>query len=240
MPTLVAPNTIPVDLTTPVVFLAGSIEMGKAEPWQNKISDLIGQLAPQVLVANPRRESWDASLSQELANPTFNQQVRWEQDYITRADLVIFYFQGGTFSPITLLELGGHLARLDAPRSTIVCCPKDFWRRGNIEVMLDRRGLDQPLKSFDELMEYLRQYDWKSLVNRAGCRQNGTKVLAHPINRELLANLIGPAPSSEQLCEKTYPWVENIPLSLRQIWDVLPNVARNALIVQAKDQGDRG
>src|ERR1035437_6205106 len=85
------------------VFLAGSIEQGKAEDWQKRV---IKELADQpIIFLNPRREEWDASWKQEITNPKFKEQVTWELDGLEIADVIIIYFDPTTKSPISLLEL---------------------------------------------------------------------------------------------------------------------------------------
>lgn len=117
------------------VFLAGSIEMGAAEDWQ--------QLAEQALadhpvtLFNPRRDDWDSSWEQRMSNPEFNYQVNWEMDRLEQADHVLMYFAPGTKSPISLLELGLHAA----DDKLIVVCPDGFWRKGNVEIVCQRHGI---------------------------------------------------------------------------------------------------
>ena len=229
---LVAPQRVEIAPTTPVVFLAGSIEMGKANLWQKEVAKLIHAQNPQIVVANPRRENWDISLKQSVDEPVFNDQVNWELDHLNRADMVVFYFQPGTQSPITLLELGRHLTRPDAARSTIVCCPHGFWRRGNIEVVMDRAGLGLPLDSFEKLTEQIMEFKWDSFSHRV----------------PILSQLHTPSPSSRHLrnyqeAQRTgstpHAWEKYIPQQLLEVWDDLPDVARNALVIQAQDQADR-
>ncbi len=119
------------DAASPVVFLAGSIEMGAAEPWQAKAVAALADTDATVL--NPRRAAWDASWKQSMANPEFNRQVTWEMDGLDRADVVAFYFDPATKSPISLLELG-----LVKDKHVLVCCPDGFWRKGNVEMVCDR------------------------------------------------------------------------------------------------------
>ncbi|MCB9586428.1 MAG: nucleoside 2-deoxyribosyltransferase domain-containing protein [Polyangiaceae bacterium] len=60
----------------PWFFLAGSIEMDRAERWQER---LVAQLAKRDgSILNPRRDSWDASWRQDLSEPRFVEQVEWE------------------------------------------------------------------------------------------------------------------------------------------------------------------
>lgn len=115
------------------IFLAGSIEMGVAEQWQDMIVRELKD-APATFL-NPRRDDWDASWVQSIDNEQFNTQVSWELGGLECADLVIFYFDPETKSPITLLEFG-LCAGLD--KDMIVCCPDGFWRKGNIEMVCDR------------------------------------------------------------------------------------------------------
>lgn len=144
-----------------LVFLAGSIEMGKAEDWQTRLARRLEAVDPGVVVANPRRKAWDSRWVQSIDNPVFREQVEWELDHIERADLVVFYFQPGTQSPITLLELGKHLERAHAARHTLVCCPEGFWRKGNVDIACARKGMMAPATSLDELerqaSDWLRQ-----------------------------------------------------------------------------------
>lgn len=151
MPIITPPSRIHIPCAARVVFLAGSIEMGHAADWQQDLTEAVLAQDPSVVVANPRRVQWDSSWIQSDTNPMFREQVEWELDHIDRANLVVFYFDPSTKSPISLLELGKHLARPDCAQSTIVCCPDGFWRKGNVEVCCRRAGLPAPLQSLDEL-----------------------------------------------------------------------------------------
>jgi hypothetical protein len=84
------------------LFLAGSIELGKADDWQQQAVQGLSDL--DILLLNPRRASWDASIAQSLDNPFFREQVEWELAAQERADIVSFYFAPNTQAPITLLE----------------------------------------------------------------------------------------------------------------------------------------
>jgi hypothetical protein len=121
------------------IFLAGSIEMGKAENWQERLVSALRHL--DALVLNPRRGQWNASWEQSIDNPDFRQQVEWELNALERADLVIMYFAPETRSPISLLELGVCAAK--KPDNLIVCCPEGFWRKGNVDIVCHRFGVRQ-------------------------------------------------------------------------------------------------
>jgi len=121
------------------IFLAGSIEMGKAENWQERVSASLRHM--NVLLLNPRRAHWNAAWDQSVDNPDFKKQVDWELDALDHADRVIMYFAPETRSPITLLELGIHVA--SSPEKLSVCCPEGFWRRGNVDIVCRRYGVRQ-------------------------------------------------------------------------------------------------
>lgn len=116
------------------VFLAGSIEMGVAEDWQKRIEKHFHPF--DVTLFNPRRDDWDSSWTQEQSNPQFNHQVNWEMNSLERADIIFMYFSPETKSPISLLELGLHTRD-----NIIVCCPKEFWRKGNVDIVCTRYNI---------------------------------------------------------------------------------------------------
>ena len=85
------------------VFLAGSIEMGKAEEWQSKVEYLLGE--KEITIFNPRRDDWDSSWEQRASNPNFNHQVNWEMDRLEDSSIIFMHFDPKTKSPISIGEL---------------------------------------------------------------------------------------------------------------------------------------
>ena len=114
------------------IFLAGSIEMGLAEEWQNKVIEALSKFDIDIL--NPRRVDWDSSWEQSIDNKPFLEQVTWELDNLEQADLILFYFAENTKSPVSLLELG----RFSTTGKVICCCPAGFWRKGNVDIVCER------------------------------------------------------------------------------------------------------
>ena len=136
-------------LKNKAVFLAGSIEMGKAVNWQQYlITELRGE---DVTIWNPRRDDWDISQEQSISNAYFVEQVEWELRALEFADIIALYFAPNTKSPISLLEFGLHTksGRL------IVCCPKGFWRKGNVDVVCRRYGVTQ-VNTINNLLEKIK------------------------------------------------------------------------------------
>jgi hypothetical protein len=150
MPTILKPPA-PLALDArPSLFLAGSIEMGRADPWQARVEAALSDL--DIVILNPRRDEWDDSWVQSIDNPQFREQVEWELAAQERASLVAMYFAPDTRAPITLLELG-----LSARGGKlVVCCPDGYWRKGNVEVVCARYGI--PLTSdLAALVEQVRR-----------------------------------------------------------------------------------
>lgn len=149
MKIITAPNKI-IKSKNPVIFLAGSIEMGKAEDWQTKISKYLEPYKGTIL--NPRREHWDSSWKQTITNKKFRTQVEWEFSGLDKSDYIIMYFAPESKSPISLLELG----LFSKSHKIICCCPKKFWRRGNVEFICNKFKLPL-LNSLEEVIEVLKK-----------------------------------------------------------------------------------
>lgn len=126
------------------VFLAGSIDNGKAEFWQD---DLVSALAEtEIVILNPRRSDWDSSWDASISNPLFKAQVEWELEGLERADLIALYFAPNSQAPISLLELG----LFADSNKTIVCCPEGYWRKGNVDIVCQKYGIRQ-VEDLEEL-----------------------------------------------------------------------------------------
>jgi hypothetical protein len=145
-----APNKIRHD--KPAIFLAGSIEMGVAEMWQDRVTKALSDL--DIIVLNPRRDDWDASWTQSIDNPQFFEQVSWEHDGLEAVSVIVFYFDPNTKSPITLMELGMATAY---GVQVIVCCPDGFWRKGNVDILCKRNEFTM-VDSLEELINETRKY----------------------------------------------------------------------------------
>jgi len=127
-----APHFVSDRLAT--IFLAGSIEMGVAEQWQERVVKMLKDSHWTLL--NPRRDDWDNSWEQKMSDERFTEQVQWELQGLESCEKVIMYFDPTTKAPITLLELG--LIVSLAPEKLMVVCPDGFYRKGNVQVVCDR------------------------------------------------------------------------------------------------------
>lgn len=135
MKVLTAPE--PLEIESPSIFLAGSIEQDKAEHWQQKVIHALSAHTGTIL--NPRREAWDDSWVQDIKNDQFREQVEWELSALEAADKILMYFDPKTMAPISLLELGLHARS----QKIHVCCPEGYWRKGNVDIICNRYGIPQ-------------------------------------------------------------------------------------------------
>ncbi|WP_313206958.1 nucleoside 2-deoxyribosyltransferase domain-containing protein [Stenotrophomonas sp.] len=133
--TVTSPAPLPPSDGRVTVFLAGSIEMGKAGDWQAQVQQALAD--DGVLMLNPRREGWNPAWKPNASDANFRQQVQWELAALEKADIVLMYFAPGTQSPITLLEFGLY-ARSG---KLLVAAPEGFWRKGNLDITGDRYGV---------------------------------------------------------------------------------------------------
>lgn len=128
-------NAKPSDLK---IFLAGTIDNGTSEDWQSMVKGYLLRSASimfrDIVLLNPRREEWDASWEQSFDNAQFYQQVSWELKALKKADYIIMNILPDSKSPITLLELGLYA---DSGK-LLVCCPPEFYRSGNVQVVCDQ------------------------------------------------------------------------------------------------------
>lgn len=145
-----APEAYKKEAGTALIFLAGSIEMGVAQNWQEKVALQLKD--DPVTLLNPRREHWDSSWEQAITHPQFKEQVDWELAGLEAADFRLFHFEAATQSPITLLELG----LMAHKGNNIVHCPTGFWRKGNVDVVCARYGIEQA-ESLQAAVNWLKE-----------------------------------------------------------------------------------
>ena len=132
------------------IFLAGSIEQDTAKAWQKRVVSMFKDY--MVTILNPRRDAWNASWKNIASNKQFRQQVEWELDALEAADVIIMYFDPATKSPISLLELG-----LFADTDKLhVICPPGFWRKGNVDIVCERKGIKQ-FSSLTKAVDYIKK-----------------------------------------------------------------------------------
>lgn len=138
------------------IFLAGTIDMGNSHDWQANAVRYFKTVyitnIPIITIINPRRDNWDPTWKHNFSNPQFYQQVNWELDGMDKADIIIMNFLPESQSPITLLELGLYAGS----GKLIVCCPDEFWRSGNVQIVCNNYNI--PLfKDMQSLLNQIKQ-----------------------------------------------------------------------------------
>ena len=165
------------------IFLGGSIEMGKAEHWQKRLANDLSDV-DNITLFNPRRDDWDSSWIQDPTPGTqFHEQVMWELKHQERCDMIVYYFDPGTISPITLLELGAF-----SYKNVIVCCPKEYSRYGNVKILCNERYIEF-VETYDELVKHIRNSVQGSDVGNKilSCPMQDNNAEANTINQYLIA-----------------------------------------------------
>jgi hypothetical protein len=131
----------------PSVVLYGGIQPEPA--WQTSLAASLSDLPVDIL--DPRRDDWDSSWIEDVSFPKFKEQVDWEMDYAKVADVIVFYFPPELLTPVALLELGMHAGTGKA----LVCCPEGFHKRGNVQIVCLRYGIDL-VDTLDDLKDKVR------------------------------------------------------------------------------------
>lgn len=142
-----APESIISSINIPIkIFLAGAIDMGKAKDWQSEAIDYIERYCVKNCngslthcVFNPRRKNWDSSWEQSIENPQFYQQVNWELDCLEKSSHIIMCLTKDSKAPISLLELG----LFAHTKKVLVVCDKEFYRKGNVDIVCSRFNIPQ-------------------------------------------------------------------------------------------------
>lgn len=126
------------------VFLAGTIDQGTST-WQESVGKSLSHLP--VTILNPHRPDWDSSWIQDISCEPLREQITWELDMFEATDVIAMYMDRESKAPISLLELG-LFARSG---KMIVACPEGFYRRGNVQVVCKRFGVEL-VDSLEELI----------------------------------------------------------------------------------------
>ena len=188
MPT--TPPTQPKYENPASVFLAGSIEMGKAIQWQEHLTRELRDL--EITVCNPRRGQWSTNQNPKESDNLFKHQVEWELAALEAVDVIIFFFDKNTLSPVTMLELGLWVQG----GKVVVCCHKDFWKSGNIHHVCKKYNVPYvkdyadiiPLvrKRLDDARELnqLKTKDANVLISVGGKLAKDTLALAEKLRNE--------------------------------------------------------
>lgn len=112
------------------IFLAGTIDMGNSEDWQEEVIKLFnGPLLKEMefTIYNPRRIEGFKNEDQE-------EQIQWELDHLDKADTILMNLLPSSKSPISLLEFGLYAKS----GKLVVVCPKEFYRYSNVRIICEK------------------------------------------------------------------------------------------------------
>lgn len=131
---IITPETENQESKNKSVFLAGTIDNGNSLNWQDKTIIELINLGFDCDIYNPRREHWNSNCSiDDLVN-----QIKWEQDHLDKADIIIMVLQDNSKSPISLLELGLYAKS----KKIIVFCTPNFYRWHNVKLTCDKYKIE--------------------------------------------------------------------------------------------------
>ncbi|KAK3952832.1 hypothetical protein QBC32DRAFT_340397 [Pseudoneurospora amorphoporcata] len=118
------------------VFLAGTTsKIGDEADWRDNLARQLSRLP--ITVINPVSPNW-IDWPEEITFAPFREQVEWELDMQERADIVLIYYGPGTLAPVSLLELG----LCACTSKAIVCCHKEYKKRGHVQIVAKRYGIE--------------------------------------------------------------------------------------------------
>lgn len=136
------------------VFLAGTIDNGDSLNWQDKtIIELINLGVNDIEIYNPRREHWNPNPSKE----EMEYQIKWEQEYLDKADFIAMVLLDDSKSPISLLELGLYAKS----NKLIVFCTPNFYRWDNVRLTCEKYNIqlvesDHPLVIANKIINKIK------------------------------------------------------------------------------------
>lgn len=111
------------------LFLAGGIT--NCPDWQQEMRELLKDL--DIVVFNPRRKDFP------IGDPDAEfEQIKWEFEFLDRADLILFWFSRGSLNPIVLFEYGKWLmntrSSATAYKPIFVGIDPEYKRKQDVEI----------------------------------------------------------------------------------------------------------
>ena len=115
------------------IFLAGTIDNGNSIDWQKEIINKLSKLNLSLEIFNPRRDNWNSNPTKE----EMENQIKWEQEHLDKANLICMVITDNSKLPITLLEMGLYATS----RKLIVFCTDKFWRYDNVRLTCEKYNI---------------------------------------------------------------------------------------------------
>ena len=136
------PNRNQIQGTAKKIFLAGTIDNGESENWQEVICNLVRGRS-DIIIFNPRKNNWSS-------DDNIEDQIKWELARLEEADIILMNILPGSKSPITLLEMG-----LFAKSGKLrVFCDSGFYRFDNVRVTCETYNVQ--LFQHNDIIPYVK------------------------------------------------------------------------------------
>lgn len=121
------------------IFLAGSINNGETEDWQQEIGEFFEK--QKFRVFNPRRKDWNKEQNVSEITDYLKTQINWELDHLHKCSHVLFYFRDDKLAPISLLELGLAFCNFHVSNIYVIIDPS-YPRMANVITTCEFYGID--------------------------------------------------------------------------------------------------
>lgn len=113
------------------VFFAGTIDNGDSLNWQEELSNMLNSI--NINIYSPRCLKWNPNCTKE----ELDNQIKWEQKYLDKSDMIIMVLLDESKSPISLLELGLYAKS----KKIIVFCTPKFYRYDNVRLTCEKYNI---------------------------------------------------------------------------------------------------
>ena len=130
------------------IFLAGTIDNGDSENWQEQVIEKF-KFNSKIKFYNPRRKQWDPCPD----NSELEYQIKWEQKYLDKSDLIIMAISDDSKSPISLLELGLYAK----DQKMIVFCNENFYRYTNVKLTCEKYNIPLYNNSVNDITNFINK-----------------------------------------------------------------------------------
>ena len=132
------------------LFLAGSIESNVETTWRDRVISELVSYDDSLVLFNPSNDKWTASSTEAF----IRKQIKWELEKQDESDIIFFYFDPKSVSPISLLELG--MALKDYDKSVIVVCNKEYSKYLNVEMTCRHYGFNSICQTLEDGINELK------------------------------------------------------------------------------------
>jgi len=137
------------------LFLAGGIS--DCPDWQSEILEDLKDIH-DLTIYNPRRKNFP--MAEKTAA---EEQITWEYNKLTEADIILFWFSRGSLNPIVLYELGKYGNSSNITKSIIIGLDDEYVRSDDVYIQTKLAGHDFPIvHSLKEAVKEIKKLKWLS------------------------------------------------------------------------------